>query len=170
MDSNKALKLQERLSAWAQQRLFIWFFFCISLVALNVASAQTTTLGYTGGIQSYTLPVGSTGVTIDALGAGGGGGGSDASGTTGDGAGGSGANGATARGTFLSPAGTLLNVAVGGGGTGGFTSNFGKTCTSSAGLAGGAGGAAGFGGGNGGQAGCSGYSGGGGGGGGGDAA
>ena len=125
------------------------------------AGAQTTTFNYTGALQTYTLPAGASGVLIQAAGAGGGGGGADANGP-----GATGGAGATASAIYSAAGGTSLNVYVGGGGSPGFTSNFGgHTCTSSAGAAGVGAGAGGFAGGAGGQAGCPGWSGGGGGGG-----
>ena len=134
----------------------------------TLAQAQIATFGFTGAEQLYTLPPGASGVIIRAAGAGGAGGGGDAQGNGGAGAGvgGSGGSGATASGTYLAASGTQLKIYVGSGGTGGVTSNFGFTCTNSAGAAGSAGGNAGYAGGQGGAAGCSGYSGGGGGGGG----
>jgi len=120
------------------------------------SAAQTVTFSYTGSVQTYTVPIGAGSVTIQASGGGGGGGGSDEGG-----AGAAGGNGATVSGTVLVAGGTVLNIYVGGGGNQGFTSNFGHTCTNSAGAGGSAGGAGGYAGGAGGQAGCSGWSGGG---------
>jgi hypothetical protein len=125
------------------------------------AGAQTTTLGYTGAVQNYTVPAGAGSVTLQVAGGGGGGGGADL-----DGPGANGGTGAMVTGTYLAAPGTVLHIYVGGGGTQGYTSSFGHDCTNSAGSGGGAGGSGGAGGGAGGQAGCSGYSGGGGGGGG----
>lgn len=133
------------------------------------AQAQSTSYGYSGALQTYTVPVGAIGVQVTAAGAGGGGGGSDAAiagNGDGGGYGGNGGNGALVTGVYLAPAGTVLNIYVGGGGGGGFTSNFGHTYTNSGAVAGTSGGAAGFAGGAGGNAGGLGYSGGGGGGGG----
>ena len=124
------------------------------------ATAQTANFGYTGAVQSYTVPAGMGSITLQVAGAGGGGGGSDSGG-----AGASGGNGATVTGTYFVAPGSVLRIYVGGGGAQGYTSNFGHSCANSAGAGGGSGGTGGFGGGAGGQAGCSGYSGGGGGGG-----
>lgn len=124
------------------------------------AAAQTVTFSYTGAVQTYKVPAGVGSLTVQLAGGGGGGGGADL-----DGPGAAGGNGATVSGTILVQAGSTLYIYVGGGGTQGYTSSFGHTCTSSAGAGGGAGGTGGFAGGAGGQAGCSGYSGGGGGGG-----
>ncbi len=142
-------------------------FSALLLATAAVGQAQTT-FNFTGSEQLYTIPAGASGVIIRASGAGGGGGGADAQGNGGVGAGvgGAGGVGATAEGTYLAVAGTQLKVYVGGGGTGGVTSNFGFTCANSAGVAGSAGGVGGFAGGPGALPGCLGYSGGGGGGGG----
>ncbi len=126
----------------------------------GAARAQTASFGYTGAVQNYTVPAGMGSVTLQIAGGGGGGGGADE-----NGAGASGGNGATVTGTYLVAPGTVLHIYVGGGGTQGYTSNFGHSCSNSAGAGGGSGGSGGFAGGTGGQAGCSGYSGGGGGGG-----
>jgi hypothetical protein len=130
---------------------------CLGLIA--PAAAQTR-FSYTGSVQTYTVPLGVGSVTMQLAGSGGGGGGADQGG-----AGGAGGNGATVSGTLLVPPGSVLYIYVGGGGQPGFASNFGHTCTSSAGAGGVAAGTAGLTGGAGGQAGCSGWSGGGGGGG-----
>jgi uncharacterized repeat protein (TIGR01451 family) len=121
------------------------------------AQAQTSSFGYSGAAQTYTVPAGAVGVLIQASGGGGGGGGSDENGP-----GASGGSGASVSGSYLIAGGTSLSIYVGGGGGGGFTSHDGHTCTNAA----GAGGGGGFAGGSGGQPGCSGWSGGGGGGGG----
>lgn len=130
------------------------------LLAAPWAIAQTT-FNYTVGVQTYTVPAGAGGVTIQANGAGGGSGGNDANGW-----GGAGGAGARATGTYYAAPGTVLNIYVGQGGRAGNTSQGSFTCANAAGAGGLAGGAAGFAGGSGGQAGCSGWSGGGGGGGG----
>jgi uncharacterized repeat protein (TIGR01451 family) len=122
------------------------------------AWAQSVVFNATGSVQSYTVPAGATGIQIQANGAGGGGAGADENGP-----GGNGGAGASVSGVYLAAAGTVLKIYVGVGGVGAFTSNFGHTCTNSAGAGGN--GAGGLGGGAGGQAGCSGWSGGGGGGG-----
>ena len=146
------------------KKLLPGIFACLQFLAIGAASAQTT-FNFTGTVQTYTIPAGAGGIQIQAAGAGGGGGGSDASGNGFSGAGGAGSKGALAKATFFAAPGTIVNVYVGGGGGLGYTSNFGKTCTNSAGASGNAGGSGGFAGGAGGAAGCSGYSGGGGGGG-----
>jgi uncharacterized repeat protein (TIGR01451 family) len=137
----------------------------VACVAVGVAipaapaAAQTATYQFTGSLQTYTVPAGASGVVIQAAGAGGGGGGADENGPGADGG-----TGALVSAVYLAPAGTVINVYVGGGGALGYTSNFGHTCTTSAG-AGGASGGLGYAGGTGGAAGCSGWSGSGGGGG-----
>ncbi len=122
------------------------------------AMAQAVNFGYTGATQTYTVPAGAVGVTIQAAGAGGGGGGADEGG-----AGAAGGAGASVTGSSQVAAGTVLNIIVGGGGAPAFTSNFGHTCTDASGAGGN--GAGGYAGGTGGEAGCHGWSGGGGGGG-----
>jgi hypothetical protein len=124
------------------------------------AAAQSVSFTYTGAVQTYTVPLGVGSITMQIAGAGGGGGGADE-----NGAGAAGGNGATVTGTVLVQGGSVLYIYVGGGGKQGYASNFGHTCTSSAGAGGIASGTAGLTGGAGGQAGCSGWSGGGGGGG-----
>ncbi len=119
------------------------------------AMAQTT-FNYTGAVQTYTVPAGAGGVTIQANGAGGGSGGNDSNGW-----GGAGGAGARASGTYYAAPGTVLNIYVGQGGRAGNTSQGAFTCANAAGAGGLAGGAAGFAGGSGGQAGCDGWSGGG---------
>lgn len=138
-----------------------------SLMGMHT-SASAVTFNFTGVEQTYTLPVGASGVIIQAAGAGGAGGGADAqgAGVAGAGRGGTGGNGVTATGTYLAASGTQLKIHVGGGGTGGVTSSFGFNATNSAGVAGSAGGVNGWAGGAGGLPGGGGYSGGGGGGGG----
>ena len=138
----------------------------IGVAGLLLCSAGTvraqTTLTYTGAVQTYIVPPGAIGITIQARGAGGGGAGSDGQPNTDGGAGGAGAQ---ASGTYPVTAGTTLNVFVGGAG-GSAQSNEGNTgnsCASTAGSAGVASG--GYSGGAGSTAGCSPYSGGGGGGG-----
>jgi len=124
------------------------------------AARAQTTFSYTGSVQTYTVPAGITTLTLQVAGGGGGGGGADE-----NGAGSAGGNGALVSGTVSVTPGQVIKIYVGGGGVNGYTSNFGHTCSNSAGAGGGAGGAGGFAGGAGGQAGCSGWSGGGGGGG-----
>ena len=141
-----------------------WRLCFLLLLAVGSAHAQTT-FGFTGQVQTYTIPAAAGGISIQASGAGGGGGGSDASGNGFTGAGGAGGKGASATATFIGPPGTVVKVYVGGGGGRGFTSSFGQSCTTSAGGGGSGSGSGGFAGGTGGPAGCSGYSGGGGGGG-----
>ena len=138
----------------------------VVVAGLLLCSAGTvlaqTTLTFTGAVQTYTVPPGAVGITIQARGAGGGGAGSDGQPNTDGGAGGAGAQ---ASGTYSVTAGTSLNVFVGGAG-GSAQSNEGGTgnsCASTAGSAGVASG--GYAGGAGSTAGCSPYSGGGGGGG-----
>jgi uncharacterized repeat protein (TIGR01451 family) len=133
----------------------------IGAAASGRAVAQTTSFGYTGAVQTYTVPAGAAGVAIQLAGGGGGGGGSDSGG-----AGATGGSGATVTGNYTVAAGTSLSIYVGGGGGGGFTSHGTHTCTNAAGTAGGSSGSGGFAGGMGGEPGCSGWSGGGGGGGG----
>ena len=99
------------------------------------AAAQTASFGYTGAVQSYTVPAGMGSITLQLAGGGGGGGGADE-----NGAGAGGGNGAAATGTYLVAPGSVLQIYVGGGGKQGFTSNFGQTCTNSAGAGGSAGG------------------------------
>jgi uncharacterized repeat protein (TIGR01451 family) len=123
------------------------------LLMLTSAAAQTT-FAFTGALQTYTVPVGAVGVIISASGAGGGGAGWDLNGN-----GGNGGAGALASGTYLVASGTVLSVAVGGGGQGGKS----QSTFAAADLGGVA--AGGFAGGDGGRAGGSGYSGNGGGGG-----
>jgi len=130
---------------------------CLGVIAPAAAQMK---FSYTGSVQTYTVPVGVGSVTLQLAGSGGGGGGADEGG-----AGAAGGNGATVSGTLLVQPGSVLYIYVGGGGQPGFASNFGHTCTSSAGAGGVASGTAGLNGGAGGQAGCSGWSGGGGGGG-----
>ena len=130
-----------------------------SAALVPCAIAQTTTFGSTGNVQTYTVPAGAAGVTILASGAGGGGGGADEAGP-----GATGGSGAAATGKYPVTGGTVLNVYVGGGGTGGQTSNGAFNCTNSEGAGGSGSGL--FAGGAGGNAGCHGWSGGGGGGGG----
>jgi uncharacterized repeat protein (TIGR01451 family) len=125
------------------------------LLAAPWAMAQTT-FNYTGAVQTYTVPAGAGGVTIQANGAGGGSGGNDSNGW-----GGAGGAGARATGTYYAAPGTVLNIFVGQGGRAGNTSQGAFTCANAAGAGGLAGGAAGFAGGSGGQAGCDGWSGGG---------
>ena len=131
----------------------------LSAALVPCAIAQTTTFGSTGNVQTYTVPAGAAGVTILASGAGGGGGGADEAGP-----GATGGSGAAATGKYPVTGGTVLNVYVGGGGTGGQTSNGAFNCTNSEGAGGSGSGL--FAGGAGGNAGCHGWSGGGGGGGG----
>jgi hypothetical protein len=132
-----------------------WGIACV-FVAAPWAMAQTT-FNYTGALQTYTVPAGAGGVTIQANGAGGGSGGNDLNGD-----GGAGGAGARAVGTYYIAPGTVLNVAVGQGGRAGNTSQGAFTCANAAGAGGLAGGAPpGWAGGSGGQPGCSGWSGGG---------
>jgi hypothetical protein len=86
--------------------------------------------GYTGAVQTYTVPAGVGSITLQIAGAGGGGGGADEGG-----AGGNGGSGATVTATLLVQGGSVLSIYVGGGGKPGYASNFGHTCTSSAGVA-----------------------------------
>jgi len=125
------------------------------LLAAPWAMAQTT-FNYTGALQTYTVPAGAGGVTIQAFGAGGGSGGNDSNGW-----GGAGGAGARATGTYYVAPGTVLNIAVGQGGRAGNTSQGAFTCSNAAGAGGLAGGAPGWAGGSGGNPGCSGWSGGG---------
>jgi uncharacterized repeat protein (TIGR01451 family) len=127
-----------------------------SIAFMSTSALAQTTFSYTGALQTYTVPAGAVGVLIVAKGAGGGGGGADG----GTGLGGKGGAGASATGTFLATPGTVLNVAVGGGGQAGIFCT-----TATGGLAAGgvaAGGFAGGAGGRAGGAGCSGNGGGGG--------
>jgi uncharacterized repeat protein (TIGR01451 family) len=130
----------------------------LSGAVMHGAAAQSVVFNATGSVQSYTVPVGATGIQIVANGGGGGGAGADDNGP-----GGNGGAGASVSGVYLAAAGTVVKIYVGGGGAASFTSNFGHTCTNSAGAGGN--GAGGLAGGAGGQAGCSGWSGAGGGGG-----
>jgi MSHA biogenesis protein MshQ len=124
------------------------------------ALAQSASFVYTGAVQTYTVPLGVGSITMQIAGGGGGGGGADE-----NGAGAAGGSGAMVTGTVLVTGGSVLYIYVGGGGKQGYASNFGHSCTTSAGAGGVASGTAGLAGGTGGQAGCSGWSGGGGGGG-----
>jgi uncharacterized repeat protein (TIGR01451 family) len=126
----------------------------LAVLLMATSAVAQTTFTYTGALQTYTVPVGAIGVLISAKGAGGGGAGWDANGSGGDGG-----AGATASGTYLVAAGTVLNIAVGGGGQGGKS----QSTFAAADLGGIA--AGGFAGGDGGRAGGAGYSGNGGGGG-----
>lgn len=83
------------------------------LLLATTAFSQTTTLNYTGGMQTYTVPAGATGVEIHAYGAQG------SAGSVGgnSNAGGAGGTGGYASGKLTVPAGTVLNVFVGGQGT-----------------------------------------------------
>jgi hypothetical protein len=121
-------------------------------LGLAAAAGAQTTFNYTGSVQTYVLPAGASGVLMQAAGAGGGGGGADDNGP-----GSAGGPGAIATGVYLTAGGSSLTVYVGGGGNPGFTSNFGRNCTSSAGAGGQSGGVGGFAGGAGGQAGCPGW-------------
>ena len=93
--------LSRGLAAWGAALL---------LLAAPWAMAQTT-FNYTGAVQTYTVPAGAGGVTIQATGGGGGSGGNDSNGW-----GGAGGAGARATGTYYAAPGTVLNIYVGQGG------------------------------------------------------
>jgi uncharacterized repeat protein (TIGR01451 family) len=123
--------------------LFALFAF-VALVVMPASALAQTTFNYTGALQTYTVPAGAVGVLIVAKGAGGGGGGADG----GTGLGGKGGAGASATGTYLTAPGTVLNVAVGGGGQAGIycttaTGGLALGGVAAGGFAGGAGGRAG---------------------------
>lgn len=139
--------LKEEMSSFFRLLTHGCFIFS-AFILLNFSAQAQTTFNYTGALQTYTVPVGAIGVLISAKGAGGGGAGWDANGSGGDGG-----AGATATGAYLVAAGTVLNVAVGGGGQGGKS----QSTFAAADLGGVA--AGGFAGGDGGRAGGVGYSG-----------
>ncbi|MBL0018552.1 MAG: HYR domain-containing protein [Bacteroidetes bacterium] len=85
------------LARYCSRAIFVW-----ALLLSVVALKGQTTFNFTGTVQSYTVPVGATSVTIDARGAQGGGS-----------FGGAGGLGARMTGTFATTPGEVLSVVVG---------------------------------------------------------
>jgi uncharacterized repeat protein (TIGR01451 family) len=150
MKKNDQLLKIDSLNLTRLVKVFAVHVFCglLAVLLMLTSAAAQTTFAYTGAIQTYAVPTGAIGVLISATGAGGGGAGWDANGN-----GGNGGSGALASGTYLVSPGTVLSVAVGGGGQGGKS----QSTFFAADLGGDA--AGGFAGGNGGSAGGQGYSG-----------